>query len=338
MLAKNGILILILSCWMAACKKATPTNERYANLDNTTIRTENWMHDLIVKYPEQTISLKSILLPGSHDAGMYQLTECSLGANACNTQTQLLNFNQQLLQGIRLFDIRPIIHQNTYYTYHATDCDGLGCVGAPLATILNDVNVFLENHAELVIFEISHFCRTSPVDTGLLNLFNRILGDKIYKETTTSSTYFVLKPLKDIIGSSEKGKIVLIMEGAAHTISNTSKGIFSPSILTKEGKWTNSHYLTDLIREQVLLYKNFTNKNNRLFQFNWQITQNTVQAVSCAFNSNSTSIHQTSDSANSKITPILDSLIYVNEIKKGRIPNIIYLLRLCGKIRYKTMY
>ena len=317
--------LLFLSVFLFSCKKETPNNARQA-APTIEIKPESWMHDLITKYPSKNITLLDIMLPAAHDAGIYQLTSCTFGANACNTETQLLNFNEQLIQGIRMFDVRPTFYNNTFYTYHATDCDGLGCRGAALSTILNDVNKFLDNHSELVFFEISHFCRTSNSDTALLNLFNRILGDKIYKETVPTSVPFIHQPLKDIIGNGTSGKIILIFDGVANTSANRANGLFNGSfLLPREGRWTNSHYLKDMIQAQLNEYSNFSNDGEHLFQFSWQITQNELQAINCAINPNAPSIHKTADSANVRIAPVLDSLIAVNEIRKGRIPNIIYL-------------
>jgi hypothetical protein len=265
------------------------------------------------------------MMPGAHDAGVYQLNECSFGANACNTETQLLSFAQQLVQGIRIFDVRPTFYANKFYTEHATSCNGLGCKGALLSTIYTDINAFLDTHQELVILEISHFCGTSIADTALLNLANRILGDKIYKETVSSAVPFIHQPLKEIIGNGKTGKVLLIYEGVANNAANKANGLFNGIILPREGAWTNSHYLKDMKNGQINQFQNFSNDGNHLFQFSWQITQNELQAVNCALNPNAPSIHKTADSANVEIVPTLDSLISVGQIRKGRIPNVIYL-------------
>ncbi len=283
------------------------------------------MHDLITLYPDKTIALKDIMMPGAHDAGLYELNECSFGANACNTETQLLNFSQQLMQGIRIFDVRPAYYNKKFYTQHATSCDGLGCKGALLPTIYSHINEFLDTHAELVILEMSHYCGTSISDTALLDLANRILGDKIYKETAVSATPFFKRPLKDIIGSSTSGKVLFLYEGVIDNADNRANGMFNGSILPREGSWTNSHYLADLKRDQLAQYRNFSNDGEHLFQFSWQITQNELQAINCFLNPNAPYIHQTADSANVQIAPVMDSLISVGQIRKGRIPNIIYL-------------
>ncbi len=50
--------------------------------------TADWMQDMLSSRTGQSITLKDICIPRSHDAGMYILRNCTVGANACNTQTQ----------------------------------------------------------------------------------------------------------------------------------------------------------------------------------------------------------------------------------------------------------
>ncbi|HPW86500.1 MAG TPA: hypothetical protein PLU78_04855 [Chitinophagales bacterium] len=313
----------VLCCLLIfSCKKDTGNNERRAQ---NTISTATWMQDLIAAYPNKNVALKDIMIPGAHDAGLYELSSCTFGANACNTQTQRLSFEQQLLQGIRIFDVRPTYANRKFFTEHATSCEGLGCKGALLETTYKDVRKFLDTHAELVILEISHYCKTSPSDTALLSLTSRILGDRIYKEETPNTTPFTRRPLQDIIGSNTTGKVVLIYEGIADNAENRAKGMFASTLLLREGRWINSHYLADMLRDQVKEYNNFSNESDKLFQFSWQITQNELQAINCALNPNAPSIQKCADSANAVINTTLSQLITDNEIRKGRIPNIIYL-------------
>jgi hypothetical protein len=306
----------------SACKKESTSPNKYSTEDTTP--TDTWMHDLITQYPDKGITLLDIVLPGAHDAGMYELNNCTFGANACNTQTQILNFHDQLLQGVRVFDVRPSKSNDKIYTEHSTGCNGFGCKGALLDEIYNDINSFLNTHAEFVILEISHYCGTSPSDTALLNMTNRIFGDKIYKETTPLALPLIKTPLKDIIGNSGKGKVLFIYEGVADNSINRTEGLFSSSVKPTEGSWTNSHSLATMLQGQINEYANFSNDGNHLFQFSWQITQDETQAISCAINPNAAPIQRTADSANTALSSTINTLIANQQIRKGRIPNIIY--------------
>jgi hypothetical protein len=314
------VLILIIST-LSSCNK--DVNNEFADL-NSEISTASWMSDLIQRFPNKDITLKDIVLPGAHDAGLYQLPTCTLGANACNTKTQKLNFEQQLMAGVRIFDIRPSYGFQKYYTEHSTGCGGLGCKGGLMKDLYSALNNFLETHRELVILELSHFCKTGIEDTAFMNLTFNTLDDKVYKETSESTIPFVQQPINNILGTNNKGKVILIFEGIENTLDNKRKGMFSGALIPREGRWSNSPYLEDMLKNQLIEFENYSNNSQNLFAFSWQITQNPAQAISCALSPNAISIEKSADSANAKIYPIFDSLILNNKIKKGRIPNILY--------------
>lgn len=308
--------LLCITALLISCSKDNSGNA---------IRTETWMQDLIRLYPSKTITLQDILLPGVHDAGMYELNSCTFGANSCNTQTQKLRFSDQLVQGMRIFDVRPSFAYGKFYTEHSTGCGGLGCKGGYLADIYTDISRFLDNHAELVILELSHFCGTSAGDTALLNLADRLLGDKIYKESGNSSVPIFKKPLKEIIGNSGKGKVLMIYEGVSDNLPNKAQGLYASDELPGEGAWTNSHDLKDMLDGQLREYRDFSNDGEHLFSFSWQVTLDELQSVNCAINPNAASIRTETDSAHAVLPAVFDSLIRVQQIRKGRIPNILYM-------------
>jgi hypothetical protein len=70
------------------------------------IGTDSWMtalHERIAGLP-----LKQIIMPGSHDAGMYISRKGQWGGGDGNTRTQSLTIKQQLEAGSRYFDLRPV--------------------------------------------------------------------------------------------------------------------------------------------------------------------------------------------------------------------------------------
>lgn len=313
-------LIGLFSLMVISCQDEPVSVSRTSD-DNS-----RWMQSLLLTYPEKDITLSDICLPGAHDAGTYVFYHCSFGANACNTRTQYLSTWDMLNAGIRMFDIRPVFFNNQLFTQHATDCNGLGCKGDKLENICKQLRLFLDGHAEFVIFEISHFCGTSYTDTAFTNLLERTLGDRIYKETATSGTPFIQRPLKTIIPpAAGTGKVLLLTEGAPNTPELRAAGIFSYDILPRSGGWSNSHTFSDLQEKQLLNYSLFTADGNSLFGFSWQITQDEAMAVSCFFDpENGPSIEKFGRDANNRLGPIVDSLIVADAIRPGRIPNIIY--------------
>lgn len=117
----------------------------------TTMLTDrsNWMGDRL----ETTLkgkTLRKIVLPGSHDAGMYTGTAGALGL------AQGQNFYDQLTGGQRYFDIRPDVNLNAWHG--AGQGQGGYVTGASIQDILNDVKRYMqEGHRELVVLKFSHF-------------------------------------------------------------------------------------------------------------------------------------------------------------------------------------
>lgn len=81
---------------------------------------KTWMNTIHDDIKDRKI--KEICIPGSHDAGVggaiSYYTKCVVEAN---TRTQLYSFYQQLLRGIRYFDLRPKIRGGQLYAGHYSD-------------------------------------------------------------------------------------------------------------------------------------------------------------------------------------------------------------------------
>ena len=130
----------------------------------------NW--DLV-----KTRTLSEIVLMGSHDSGMSEDENCTVGADECNTRTQTRQISGQLRDGYRFFDMRPVFYNpefgdNEWYLGHfnqekieGEDIVALGCPGIKLRQALRDVREFLDNNKELVILDFSHyFWETDPLE------------------------------------------------------------------------------------------------------------------------------------------------------------------------------
>ncbi len=141
--------------------------------------------------------LKDICIPGSHDAGMYKLSNVTiLGrmfpemlipkdmVNIVNNMalTQGKNILEQLNSGARYFDLRPKYIGNEFYIYHG----GLA-LGPKFREVLKQVKFFLEHcNTEFVLLGLTHFDLISDWDN--------------YKEINKGQTDDVLIQLrKDLI-------------------------------------------------------------------------------------------------------------------------------------------
>lgn len=82
-----------------------------------------WMGYLYKEYPAfRDIPINKLLIPGSHDSGTSKMSS--------SAKTQSLTIKEQLEQGIRYLDIRPKVHNSTYYVHHTeTGPDGSADLG-----------------------------------------------------------------------------------------------------------------------------------------------------------------------------------------------------------------
>ncbi len=316
--------IVILVCFslaMNSCKK-----EKDSSAFKIQKIQKDWMFGLMELYSEKEIFFSELCLPGSHDAGMYNLRKCTFGANSCNTQTQQLDMYQQLEAGFRIFDVRPAFVRGEIFTQHATECGGLGCEGDYLRDILKMTNDFLEENKEVVILSLNHFCNISPNDTLLLNLIEETLGDKIYKETDFLENLYDWSLQKVLGKKPQKGKVILVFEGGfSNNTENRSNGYFTNSILNFVGGWSNKNIYSQLKEDQLRRYSEFSPRSPKLFQFSYQMTPDQVMAIACAVGNQIGSIKNLSKQTNKDFPIVIDSLIQVGEIRADKIPNVFWL-------------
>lgn len=178
---------------------------------------ESWMGML----PDD-MKLNEIIMPGSHDSGIYECnypsdiipfitlpTKAGI-ADAERAQrnlalTQNLNIFQQLAYGTRYFDIRTELRFGKPYTYHRTEVAGadLGCTGDLLFNILAQVFEFLKHHkTETVILKFSHFRTVGAMNhtIAMTDWFLEKFRDMIY--TSDSQRNLAEVPLKELRGKA----------------------------------------------------------------------------------------------------------------------------------------
>jgi len=314
------IFFSIVITLFSSCKKENDVNEKLNSYD--TSHTQNWMQDLIAVYPQAT--LKDISIPGAHDAGIYELNNC-LGGSSCNVQTQYLNMKNMLESGIRFFDVRPVLKDGVFWTYHATSCNGLGCEGDNFENFLQQTKDFLDNHKELVIFEITHFCNTDAEDAAFLNLLTSILEDRIYKDDGSSNSNFIDRAISEVLGvNTDKGKVVLLMDGLTNVTESKSEGFFSHEYIERIGSYANKYIFEEMIEDQLIKFNDYDATGSTIFNLYYTLTLDDSLSIDCVINENAISIEDLAVEARNKITTTFDGWINNDIIVKGKIPNIIY--------------
>lgn len=126
------------------------------------ILANKWMGDLYQKYPAfGDIRINRLLMPGSHDSGT-----CKMSSSA---KTQSQTIKEQLEQGMRYLDIRPKVHDSTYYVQHGeTGPDG----SADLGHYSSDLDPDDASNNKYIFKQIRDFLKGHPYEILILKFQN----------------------------------------------------------------------------------------------------------------------------------------------------------------------
>jgi hypothetical protein len=271
-----------------------------------------WMQDLLLP-TKGNLTLKDIVIPGSHDAGMSALNGTggiqANSINPCNTLTQKQNIGRQLNKGIRMFDLRVGMFKNAIYTKHSSsDCmaDAVGGgYGERFKDILDSVKTFLDHHQkEFIILTFSHFCEKEAPAKKVADTIIQVLGrQRIYNNGGKSIANIKLNDLA--------GKVIITFEQYA----SADRLIDSNSMADKAGTFLNfrrAYAATNLIdkllaREELFFtaMKDGTAKND-LVRLDWQLTQSSDEAALVC-----------NDFQDEKINPVLNSVMLLTNVIKN---------------------
>lgn len=264
----------------------------YTDLDNkvktclfTEYNPERWMADVLFPMMENK-TLKDIVIPGSHDAGMSVLNgvggKKSGTINECNTLTQSHNIENQLKQGLRMFDFRVGPYNNQLYLRHSSsDCmdDAMGGgYGEKLSEVLLATKNFVEkNKDEFIIFTFSHFCPRELTPDDLAKFLVENLGSGNIFDARKKKLDEI--KLKDI-----KGKVLLMFENVTLTdypiLSNTMIESSDASLNIKRlyAATNNLQKLCDAEYAFFNALKSSQHENDWI-RLDWQLTQSPEEAA-----------------------------------------------------------
>lgn len=149
---------------------------------------KNWMSEV-----QDDIFLSEIALPGTHDSAAYKRKYID------SVTTQVLNFNQQLEYGIRVFDIR-IRHTSDRFALH----HGPVFLDVMFGDFLNAVDQFLiKNPSEVVLFRLKEEYKTNNNNT-------RSLRDTLDYYLSLHSQRFFKTTNKNIRLGDVRGKFIIL--------------------------------------------------------------------------------------------------------------------------------
>ncbi|MDO7877689.1 hypothetical protein Q5H93_23335 [Hymenobacter sp. ASUV-10] len=300
----------------------------------------NWMADNLSLLGSR--QLQQIVLPASHDAGMYTLESCFPGANSCNTQTQTRTIGEQLVGGSRYFDLRPVLYNSTLYTGHYFALNA-GCNGGALSDILSQVKEFMQNSRDLVILKFSHYFNRDSMLAGfgtaqmeqLINLVTSTLGPVLYTGAVPSGG-LATATLNDLMASG--GRVLAVFDELDSSLKES--GIYSyldrsnSALGGKTGTadlivydvYAQKSELDEMISNQLEKLDNPANHGGSLFLLSWTLTLSAAQSVVCgSYSSYVTSILSLADQAAEALYPTMQQWLQGGQISTTYIPNLLYI-------------
>lgn len=291
----------------------------------------NWMHNNFL-----SSSLKNMIIPGAHDAGMYTTHNCT-GASSDSTQTQNKTFAAMLQTGIRYFDIRPSRSlSSTFYCRHSTA--GLGCYGAAISDILTDVKNFLNDHQEVVILKFSHydFPNGNSDKKDLENQVATALNGLLLSPANKTGRIAAMT-LSQILGNSGKGVAIPVFEpysstdGSADYSGLYTYADFDPSHnnataadLVVYDSYADDDSLNDMRKDQLDKLHSSSNHGGDLFLFSWTLTQQIYEGGNLHFDQLTSAIADFAVLANSTCTQVLSDQQQTLKITQSKLPNVVY--------------
>lgn len=244
-----------------------------------------WMGALLAVKPQ--VTLNNLVMPGSHDAGMYETHDYPGGGGGSWAKTQNLSILQQLQAGSRYFDLRICINDGHLQTYHGDTT--LGAYGALLGTIMGDVKTFMQSPAaseEVVILKFSHSYKNSVERTVQVV---KLLGNLLYTHATKDGNAHALPAinLATMPLSALKGKVVAVFEDEYSDYWSPDEGIFpyydtpkwskpsniEPNALTVYDHYANDGNYLDMYKDQNYKLTNYGGwGQDFLFLLSWTLS------------------------------------------------------------------
>lgn len=246
----------------------------------------DWMHQSLDTLGNRT--LKQITMPGSHDAGMSEFNAGTIGAHFTNSQTQYLNFYDQLAAGSRYFDLRPVISGGEFKAGHYSGIEDiwLGGNGAKIADIINQVNDFTAKYQELVIINLSHTLDTDN-DYKELNqeqwnkLFEQLKGiNNRFTVENPEKTDFSSNTLGSFINDRASVFIIAQLPGGVELGDYASQGFFHQDNFPFYDSYANTNDYEKMKNDQLdklkaerNLVANDAERKDKFHIFSWTMTQ-----------------------------------------------------------------
>lgn len=231
-------------------------------------------------------SLSEIMVPGSHDAGMYP------GGVSWFGQTQDLSLYDQLMEGVRYFDLRPsLLRINPFneddlrrdlFIIHSS-----APRGPMLSTVLDDVARYMSAPGkEVVMLKISHYENfDADVYGRMVRLIQAKLGQWLHTGPLTGR--LAQTPISTLAG--ENGAVLVLCDkgyprqaptAGFFVYRDDNAGDVDQGQITVYDKYSNTDDATKMMDGQIAAFNRFDGKCRAdpnvpcdLFLLSWTLTR-----------------------------------------------------------------
>ena len=195
-----------------------------------------WMGKVNGLYPAfKNQSLRGLFIPGTHDAACYNNSSLATPW----VQTQNLNFHDQLLKGVRYFDVRPSYNLDTlsgeyYHGFH----HGPIPVAATLDNLISQITQFYtddweKRKYEIVILDFTHFNKYKQEDGSYQSFFNTLFKSTLNEYLIPAAGLGLTSTLNTLWNASTKGSVIASVNFDPSTYQNITniwngRNLFAP--------------------------------------------------------------------------------------------------------------
>ncbi|PSR79686.1 hypothetical protein PHLCEN_2v6906, partial [Hermanssonia centrifuga] len=247
----------------------------------------NWMQNSLPTIGNRI--LRHLTIPGSHDAGMSFINGSTFFGSEDHVLTQTLSIGGQLARGSRYFDLRPTISSGIFKSGHYTNLSVVGYQGAngqSFSSIIDDVNAFTANNAELIILNLSHDLNSdnysSLKQSDWNNLFVQLFAlHHLFVAPNPTTVDLSKLALRQFIGNGQAAVIVIVQPPSDPSVTLglwQTQGFYNATTqFAVYDNYSNSNDLSYMSKNQLnLLEEHRLNYNSQEFLLSWTLTQQTI--------------------------------------------------------------
>jgi hypothetical protein len=287
----------------------------------------DWKHSNLASLGDRT--LRTLSIPGAHDAGMSGLSSHTFFVKPASVLTQTPGVGDQLAAGARYSDLRPVISAGQFRASHYSHVDPLngwqGINGQAGQGTIQEVNAFTATHAELVILNLFH-----DLNTDVGNAPSRLLSEpewnkvielildlrSLFVAPNASRVHLSTLPWTQYIGNWQAAVVVIVEISGVDLGPYTAKGFRSPQQLRPNSSHSDSDKLGVMIQDRIQKMKTLrTSADAGYFLLSWTRAQDPGDAVKLG-----PAILSLASDAN----PVLDNQLLSSSAREV-LPTIIYI-------------